>query len=224
MPYRKTPFIAGELYHAFNRSVARLPIFLSQRHYQHIVELINFYRFEKPPIRYSYFNRLNKEQKEVFMKVHMQNKKPMISILAYCLMPNHFHFLLKPTTDTAISAFMRNLQNSYSKYFNTKHNRSGSLFQSMFKAVRIESEEQLIHVSRYIHLNPASSSVIRIENLERYPWSSFNAYLMGKVEKQFVESDIILKIFSSSAAYKSFVFDNANYQKTLESIKHLTFE
>ena len=221
MPYRKTPLVAREIYHVFNRSVARQPIFLSQRHYRHIVELINFYRFEKPPIRYSYFDRLNKEQKEIFIKLNMQNKKPMISILAYCLMPNHFHFLLKPTTDTAVSAFMRNLQNSYSKYFNTKHKRSGSLFQSMFKAVRIETEEQLIHVSRYIHLNPVSSSVIHIKDLERYPWSSFNAYLTGK---KFVEPDIILKLFSSPAAYKSFVFDNADYQKTLENIKHLTLE
>ncbi len=70
----------------------------------------------------------------------------MLKIYSYSMMPNHYHFLLQPNVDRATSDFIRNFQNSYSKYFNTKYDRDGSLFQAMFKAVRIETDEQLLHV------------------------------------------------------------------------------
>src|SRR5438132_963947 len=113
MPYRKTPLISGEIYHVFNRSVARQPIFVSRREYQRVMELINFYRFAKQPMKYSRFNHLPLDQKELFIEMNMRKKKPMLDIFAYCVMPNHFHFLLRPSSDQAISDFMRNLQNSY---------------------------------------------------------------------------------------------------------------
>lgn len=118
---------------------------------------------------------------------------------------------------------MRNFQHSYSKYFNLKNDRTGGLFQAMFKAVRIETDEQLIHVSRYIHLNPVSSMLIKIEKLEDYLWSSFKDYILD-TNSVLISPVLILKYFKSKNKYKEFVFNQADYQKRLESIKHLTLD
>lgn len=222
MPRRKTPLVSGEIYHVFNRSIAKQPIFLSQRDYTRAIDVINFYRYQKPPLRFSHFNRLTPELKKEFLK-NLASKKQLVEILAFCIMPNHVHFLLKQLHEDSISKFMNNFQHSYSKYFNVKNERTGSLFQALFKAVRIESNEQLLHVSRYIHLNPVSSFVIKIESLPSYPWSSFHEYISGKV-KSFINSDLVLNYFKSKDDYKKFVFDQASYQQELEKIKHLTLE
>ena len=118
---------------------------------------------------------------------------------------------------------MNNFQHSYAKYFNTKNDRTGSLFQAMFKSVRIESEEQLLHVARYIHLNPVSSFIIEIDSLPNYPWSSLKDYFSdGK--KSLIDTKSILGHFKSKEDYKKFVFDQADYQQKLEGIKHLVLE
>ena len=222
MPYRTIPFVSNEVYHIFNRSIARQTIFIDRYDYKRALDLINFYRFSKPPLRFSHYKRLSKEQKDEFEKNFMINKHPMIEILAYCIMPNHVHFLLQPREDNAVSDFMRNLQNSYSKYFNTKHKRTGSLFQFMFKAVRMETDEQLIHVSRYIHLNPTTSYLIEAENLERYEWSSFKDYV-SNIQSN-VNKEMVLSHFKSEQDYRKFVFDQIEYQRELDKIKHLALE
>ena len=222
MPYRKIPLRGGEIYHVFNRSIAKQPIFLTKRDFQRSVNVINFYRFKKPKLRFSFFNRLQKGEKESFLEDLLTNGEKLLEILAYCIMPNHVHFLLQPVGDQSTSDFMRNFQHSYSKYFNTKTQRTGSLFQSMFKAIRIESDEQLLHVSRYIHLNPATSYLVKIESLLEYPWSSFQDYL--RENSSMVTRDKILDYFRSREDYKRFVLDQANYQRELEKIKHLTLE
>ena len=137
-------------------------------------------------------------------------------------MPNHFHFLLRQTEDGGISKFLSNLQNSYTKFFNLSHERDGSLFLDQFKAIRIETDEQLTHVSRYIHLNPHTGYVVKtLEELEIYPWSSFSDYLQRK--SLVVDVDFILN-FLGKQSYKKFVFDQADYQRKLKEIEHLVLE
>jgi len=148
----------------------------------------------------------------------------MLIIHSYCIMPNHFHFLIQATQDKALSNFMRNFQNSYSKYFNTINDRTGSVFQAMFKAVRIETDEQLIHVSRYIHLNPITSYIINAEELDEYRWSSFPTYLHEGLDNAFAETGLILNFFPSRNAYKVFLLDQIDYQRRLDNIKHLILE
>ncbi len=222
MPYRYLPFAINHIYHVFNRSIASQPMFIYKRDYERILEIVNYYRFKKPHLRFSHYNRLSKEQKEEYEKSFVTGKSPMVEILAYCIMPNYIHFLLRPKIEHAISDFMRNLQNSYSKYFNTKRNRVGSLFQSMFKAVRIETDEQLMHVSRYIHLNPVTSYLIEVEDLEHYRWSSYRDYILG--EKSFVSTETIESHFKSVDQHKKFIFDQSEYQRELSKIKHLLFK
>jgi putative transposase len=222
----RIPIIAGEIYHVFNRSIARQPIFKTQKDYLRAFELIQYYSYVNPPLRYSqysHYNRLPIETKEIYFKELQQKSKKQIEIFAYCLMPNHFHFLLKGLSTTGISSFISNLQNGYAKYFNLRHERTGSLFQSRFKAIRIETDEQFVHVARYIHLNPITSYVLReISELETYEWSSFSEYITSN--SILTELQPLQKFFKTTEDFKKFTYDQINYQRKLDRIKHLTFE
>lgn len=223
MPYRKTRLVVDEVYHVFNRSIGGYPIFPQNRHYQRALDLVDFYRFNKPSLRFSHYNRLPESQKNEFMENLKQNSK-RIKIFAYCLMPNHMHFLLKQLTEKGIADFMSNFQEGYAKFFNIKEKRSGSLFQSMFKAIRIETDEQLIHVLRYIHLNPLTSYVINdIKELERYPWCSFAEY-MGKINHEILDKEEILGYFPTPKSLRDFTANQVDYQRKLAKIKHLVLE
>lgn len=224
MSRRINQIFPEEIYHVFNRSVAKQPIFLEARDYQRFLGAVNFYRFISSGIRFSYFNRFGKELQNEFMSKLEKKDKKQVSIISFCLMTNHFHFLLKGITDRGVQKFAANVQNSYAKYFNTKRNRSGALFQEMFKAVRIETDEQLVHTSRYIHLNPFSSSLVdRIEDLKIYPWSSLSHYLgLGNID--FIERGYLEDFFSSKKDFETFTFDQADYQKQLDWLKHFALE
>lgn len=222
MSLRKVPLAAGEVYHVFNRSVGGQQVFFSNGSYQRCIEVIKFYRFKKPPLRFSFYNRLPKDQRLKFVSDLEETAEKLVEIICYCLMPNHIHFLLKNLKENGISKFMSNLQNSYAKYLNIKTERSGTLFQQNFKAVRIESDEQLIHVCRYIHLNPVTAYLIEIEDLENYLWSSYPDYVGNK--PSFVQKDLVLGQFKSAESFKKFVYDHADYQRKLGRIKHLILE
>ncbi len=222
MAQRRTLIVSGEIYHIFNRSVGKQPIFLSVRDYQRGLDTIKFYRFERPSLRFSFYDRLKENEKEKFMSELLEKGTPIVEIFCFCLMPNHMHFLLKGLTEHGISQFIGNLQNSYAKYFNKKYKRTGTLFQQNFKAVRIESDEQLMHVSRYIHLNPVTSYLIKPENIDSYEWSSFKAYL--RKDSEMVNADPIMNNFKSHDKYRRFVLDQVDYQRRLDAIKHLIME
>ena len=139
-------------------------------------------------------------------------------------MPNHFHFLLKQRKDGGITRFLSNFQNSYTRYFNVRHQRTGHLFQGQFKAVRMETDEQLLHVSRYIHLNPYSSYLVKdFKALKDYPWSSLGEYL-NLFDHKVSEKQTLLSFFSSVKKFEQFIFNQKDYQRELESIKHLLLE
>ncbi len=221
MPYRKIPLVTGEIYHVFNRSVAGQTILLQQNDYKRALEVIEFYIFNHTPLSFSHFRRLTGEEQGKVMQL-LHDKK--VTIIAYCLMPNHFHFLLKQNSEDGIRTFMTNFQNSYAKYFNTRTKRHGALFQAMFKAVRIEDDDQLIHVARYIHLNPATAYIIKnSQTLKDYLWSSFSQYLNSD-GSGLAETKIILDYFKSQKEFEVFTLDQADYQRQLDRIKHLTFE
>lgn len=222
MPGRIVPLITDEIYHVFNRGSNRQPTFTNKREHQRAVESIMFYRFTKPPLSLSKFLRLEDKRRDEVLRV-IQNSEPLIQIFCYCLMLNHFHFLLKQKKDGGIAKFLSNLQNSYTRYFNTRHQRDGSLFLDQFKAVRIETDEQLIHVSRYIHLNPYTGYIVKsLTELENYPWSSFPDYLRNT--SKFVDIDFILNMFDNPSKYKKFVLDQADYQRRLKEIEHMVLE
>ena len=223
MSYRRTPIVTGEVYHTFNRSIARQPFFLNVRGYSRAIELINFYSYVQPSLRFSHYNRLPLKEKADFLKDLKNKGRKQIQLFAFCLKPNHIHFLMKELEKNGISRFMSNFQNSYAKYFNLKNDRTGSLFQSMFKAVRIESDEQLIHVCRYIHLNPLTSYIIKdFDVLENYPWSSYSEYF--KENSDLVDTSLISGFFPSIKEFEKFTSDQVDYQRQLNQIKHLSLD
>jgi len=149
-----------------------------------------------------------------------------IEIIGFALMPNHFHFLLKQTDEKGIMNFLRLFENSYTRYFNLKHGRIGHLFQGQFKSVHIETTEQLLHVSRYIHLNPLTSGVVTtLSELEKYPWTSYPTYLNEiKSITELITTTPIFDEFQTIEKYRTFVSDQSEYQQELDLIKHLTLE
>lgn len=213
MPYRIIPLVTGEIYHVFNRGVAKLPIFKDVRDYNRLLKTVYYYQFQGPKPQFSQVNRFKDNEFE-------KNKK-IVEIFCYCLMPNHYHFLLHQLQDTGISEFISKLSNSYTKYFNTRHQRIGPLLQGQFKAVRIESEEQLVHVSRYIHLNPISSFLVK--DLKAYPWSSYQAYI-GLRENTICVKEPVLSMFKTSQEYEQFVLNQVDYQQKLKLIEHLLLD
>jgi putative transposase len=220
MPYRTTFFAAGQVYHVFNRSIDHQTIFATNRNYQRLIELIEFYRY-KQPIRFSHYKRLTNIKKEEY-DITISYQEPLLSILSYCVMPNHFHFLVEAKTDAGISYFMKNIQHAYSNYYNVLNKRYGPLFQGMFKAVLIETDEQLLHVSRYIHLNPTTAYIIKAEKLPTYQWSSFKDYISPTTS--FVDTSKVLPFFKTPEKYKAFTEDQVDYQRQLDKIKHLILE
>lgn len=224
MSYRKIPFVPGEIYHVFNRSIAHQPIFLAKNYYQRAMDVLEFYSYCNPPLRFSHYNRLPLQEKADFFDSLKKNHKKQIELLAFCLMPNHVHFLIKEIAKNGIRTFMSNFQNSFAKYFNVKTGREGSLFQTMFKGVRIETDEQLLHVCRYIHLNPLTSFILKdLSALENYPWSSFSVYT-DKYKFDILERSTILNYFSSIEKFVEFTKDQIDYQRKLDRINHLLLE
>lgn len=220
MPGRITPLITEQIYHVFNRGIDKRPTFTSKRECSRAQDAISYYRILKPPVSLSKYLTLDQEKRQRLWE-QIKNSPTIVQILCFCLMPNHFHFLLRQNQDGGISKFLSNFQNSYTRYFNTKHERDGSLFMGQFKAVRVETDEQLLHVSRYIHLNPYTNYVVSsLDQLKAYSWSSLPAYLERPME--YVDTSVVL--FGSPKKYQQFVYDQADYQRKLDKIKHLILE
>lgn len=218
------PLVEGEIYHVFNRGIALQPIFYNKRDYQRLLRTFVYYQNCEPPIKFSRFLLFSREERYRYFKKSREEGNFLVEIICFCFMPNHLHFLLKQLIDGGISKFMSNVTNSYTRYLNTKNKRVGPFFQGKFEAVRVESDAQLLHVSRYIHLNPLTSYVVKDEKqLENYAFSSFPEYL-GKTQENICQKEIILEQFKSKEAYKRFVLDQADYQRKLARIKHLVIE
>lgn len=223
MPGRDIPLVTDEIYHVLNRGIASQPIFQDKRDYTRALQTLFFYQNQKQPLRYAKFLTLSRAQRLEILERLAKEKQFLVEIIVYCLMPNHFHLMLRQLVENGVSKFMANFANSYTRYLNTKYKRYGPLFQGKFKAIRVETDEQLLHLSRYIHLNPYSSYVVKtLEDLENYPFSSLPEYL-GKTINNYCAKGIVLDDFKKSS-YKKFVFDQADYQRKLEEIKHLVLE
>lgn len=214
MGLRKTILATGEYYHILNRSIQGIPIFKGKRENILFLEAMEYYLQPNPPTRFSIY-RVGIEKYQINLEEHL------VSIINFCIMPNHFHFTLRQEKENGIRKFIQRLTNSFAHYFNLKYKNRGPLFEGNFKAVRIETDEQLIHLSRYIHLNPVTAYLV--ENPEDYPYSSYQAYL-EKEDSEIVDPSPILEQFPSPEKYQNFVQSQKDYQRELERIRHLILE
>lgn len=219
---RKLVFTNNEYYHIFNRGIERRKTFLNKKEYDRAYELLSYYQYADIPLRYSHYSRLESDKKSKYLNLMLDSGK-IIDIVAYCLMPNHFHLLIRQKKELGISTYVANFVNAYTKYFNTKHQRTGPLFQGIFKAVYVETEEQLLHLTRYIHLNPVASNIIQDNDLDKYPYSSLGAYLQNR-DSDLIANTTITSIKALIPDYEFFVRDQIAYAKELDKIKHLSLE
>lgn len=215
MPYRTIPFVNGEFYHLYNRGLLKQDIFYQKRDYSQFIKTFFYYQIQNPKPKFSIYR-----QSKTFP---VDSSKKIIEIVCYCLMPNHFHLLVKQLTDGGITEFMRRFIHSYTKYRNTKYKLQGPIFQGIFKAVLIKSDEQLLHVSRYIHLNPLVSYLVK--DLKDYHWSSYLDYInSSSTQNQPLAKNDILSFFKNPSEYEKFVLDQKDYGITLEILKHTAID
>lgn len=150
---RKTPLIEGEHYHVYSRGVEKRKIFLNKKDYERFMALL-YIMNQDVPFRMENFLRNHKNNLiDIFKE---QREKKLVSVLGYCLMPNHFHIILYENIQGGISKFMKKLLTAYSMYFNTKYQRSGTLLTRPFRSQHICRESQYLYIFSYLHLNPLS--------------------------------------------------------------------
>jgi putative transposase len=208
-------------YHIYSRSIAKYVVFNDGREFSRMIELIDLCRFKEFNYKFSRFKKLQLSTQLEIALLIKETGTPLVEIVAYCIMPTHIHFLLKQAAEDGVTKFMSKVLNSYSKSFNTSHARSGPLWSSGFKNIMVRSDEQLLHLTRYIHLNPTSAGLVN--KPEDWIYSSYREYIDGdKFKNHICQNDGLFDI--SAKKYRQFVNDRKAYQRDLASIKSLLID
>lgn len=240
MPIRKTKFLNNHFYHIYNRGVDKREIFLEASDYfRFLHDLYEFNDKNSTPLHIG--RKFNQEtgrdpsSAKLTTSSRSTDRKRdlLVEIVCFVLIPNHFHFILRQLQENGVVLFMRKL-GGYSYFFNKKYERSGTLFQGRFKSILIDSDEYLMHLSRYIHLN--SLEMIEkdwrekgIEDKEKaqeflgnYRWSSYLDYIGKENYPSLINKQPILEYFDDFQEYKRFVEEYSF--ENLDEIKDFILE
>ncbi|MBU1086472.1 MAG: transposase [Candidatus Omnitrophica bacterium] len=220
MPYRKNLLVNQEIYHVFTRSIAGYKIFNNEAEYERMRQTLMFYTVKNPPCKFSLF--ITQKGTDILFPETSESSEKLVILLAYCLMPTHVHLILKQIKEDGISKYANLVFKSYSKHFNIKHKRKGPLWEGRFKNVLVAKEEQFLHLTRYVHLNPVSANLV--ERPEDWKFSSYPHYSGIKNDKDLPGDDIRELVDMEHQEYRQFVEDNKDYQRELEKIKHLALD
>lgn len=207
-------YVENTHYHLYNRGVDKNTIYKDKKDY------IVFLRFLKEyllPPNHKDLEELNN---------YFPNRKAIncfkdIELVAYCLMPNHFHLLVKQKTKEGLKPFMKALSTNYSMYFNHKYDRVGPLYQGTYKAVIISGEPQFLHLTRYIHRNPLDLVPHRVKPsdfIQNYPYSSYKYYL-NLNPPDWLKFDTVISYFNSASTNSLFNQNKMTYQIFVENFK-----
>ena len=219
MTAKRSLLVEGETYHIFSKSIAGFTIFRDDSEYERMRNSLRYYRAERPPLKFSVFSGI-KDRGE-FHQRHLDLREKLVDIIAYCLMPTHIHLVLKQLKEKGISTFMGNILNSCTRYFNIKTKRKGPLWESRFKAVIVKGDEQLLHLTRYIHLNPVTAYLV--DKPEDWTFSSYKEFLCEtEEEKKLCNYSEALEV--KPETYREFVDARTDYQRELARIRELLIE
>jgi len=209
-------FYQGEIYHVFNKSIANYRIYKDTYNAQRFLDTLNYYNSRNDIKSFSQFLLDNPNYQRTDI---LENVTSRIKFLVYCIMPDHYHLLVKIYQENFFSKYISDVENSFTRYFNLKFHRKGPLWQSSFKAVRINNNEQLLHVSRYIHLNPTSSNLV--EKPEDWEFSSYKQYINNRKLLADFLHEISIK---DNIIYQQFVENQKDYQRKLKYIDKFILE
>jgi putative transposase len=226
MPHKNTirHYAEDGIYHIYNRGVEKRDIYLDEQDYAVFLHLLKYYLSPLDPkdihplIQFQNFS-----VKKTYPLANLEHK---VELAAFCLMPNHFHLLARQTTKDGITQLLRKVSTTYVMYFNKRYNRVGYLFQGKYKAITVDSESYLLHLSRYIHLNPAG---LKGTDPFNYPYSSYK-YFIGQAHATWVKPKTVLDCFKASnnlntdlyKLYGNFMQNNA--QDSKEMIGNLSLD
>ncbi len=196
MPQSNTikSYVERSHYHIYNRGVNKEKIFLDEQDYKVFLSYLKLYLLQRDSLK-------------VAPSRYLKNYNDQVKLIAYCLMPNHYHLLVWQKGADRINFFMRSLATKYAKYFNRKYKRTGPVFESAYKAVLVESDEQLIYLTKYIHRNPIEFLPTK-SLFVGYKYSSYANYLR-KFSQDWVNPKQILDLFSNT-------YENKTYEKFVE--------
>jgi REP element-mobilizing transposase RayT len=195
---RKEIFSNGEYYHVYNRGVDKRTIFEDEYDFIRFLQSLDEFNTVEP-IGSIYESSFRKDPPGS----SASKSEKLVEIIAYCLNSNHYHLLLKQVSDEGIPKFMHRLSTGYTKYFNHKSDRSGSLFQGRFKAVHVDSNEYLLHLSVYVNLNDQVHQLG--SSASKSSWAEYADERKGnKKWANICNSEVILEQFKSREEYKRF--------------------
>ncbi|MEK7228286.1 MAG: transposase [Patescibacteria group bacterium] len=221
---RKDPFVTGEYYHIYNRGVDKRVIFKSEKDSKRFVMLL-YISNSNSEKKFRLDNLIN-QQRKTFSEVLLIDKgESLVSVGAWCLMPNHFHIILKQEVDGGITSFMKKLGTAYSMFFNIKYKRQGALFGGPFKSKLIGVDDAYLrHLLAYLHLNPLEiqfpswDTKLRLKNqkmkdfLKSYDYSSYQEYLGGeRVEQGILNKEAFPGYFQANKSFDSFIDDYLSF-------------
>jgi putative transposase len=215
MGQRKISLMNGEYYHVYNRGVDKRSLFSDSGDLRRFFRSIKEFNVIEP---IQGLHRIDNSSKELRGLTTQETGQKLVNIICYCINLNHFHFLLKQEVNNGISEFMKRLGGGYTRYFNIKHDRSGSLFQGTFKSSHISSDEHLLRMSAYVNLNFKVHNY-NLRGLTTQVMSSWGEYAGGigsisnvTKENSICDTSVIMKYFKTKRNYKKFA------EKTIKEI------
>lgn len=234
MGVRKDIFCPGEYYHIYSRTVLKVAEFENNKNAKKLAQTFLVANSTNSTRAFDYIRKNINPSLEKVMEIVKQGEK-LVNILCYSIMPNHYHLLLEELKEGGITNFIRKCNTSIAKYINISSDRSGALFESKFKSKHIDSNEYLLHLSLYIHLNPLdflSGKEWRLNKLNdweaekdrliKYPWSSIKFFLNGDDNNILSGTEIITEQFNNRKEYERFL---KNWSvESFEPIKDFTLD
>lgn len=226
---KKPLFVGNEIYHIYNRGVEKRNVFMEDEDYLRFIHDLFEFNDQNPVLNMNYFfNPQTMGVEHQYIQKERKPRKLMVEILAFILMPNHFHLLLRQKKENGIVKFMQKIGGGYTNFFNKKYERVGSLFQGRFKAVLVSDEAHFIHLPFYIHANPLDlnyGSSSPIDFLKKYRWSSYLDYIGKENFPSITSRDFLLNFFGGEEKYKKATEKwLKEREKNYELIKDLVIE
>jgi len=211
---RKDKLAEGEYYHVFNRGVDKRKIFSDEKDFRRFCVSMDLLNDEQDGLmnKWKDFKKcIPRAQLSEFREKYLKDREGLVEVIAFCLNPNHYHFLLRQKGEKGIEKFMHRLGTSYTNYFNEKYDRSGSLFQGRFKSTHINSNSLLFYLSAYVNCNTEIHGIAKAKN---YRWCSYGDYLGIRDEfKDILKKDLLTENFGKSSRYEEFANNHIQHFK-----------